>query len=189
MALDEITARLIELREGRREALDQLLPLVYAELRAIARGRRGAAGRPETLGTTALVHEAYLRLAAQTRLTVNDRRHFFAVAATAMRQILVDHARRRRALKRGGGAAAVPLDEGAVGTPDRVAEILSLDEGLRRLAELDARLARVVELRFFGGLSVEETAEVVGVDARTVKRDWRKARALLYTMLEGEETA
>ncbi len=185
MATEEITGLLVRLREGSPEALNQLLPAVYEQLRAMARQRLSSGGRDRTLDTTGLVHEAYLKLFDQTRLTLHDRRHFFAVAAMAMRQIVVDHARRRQALKRGGDLRRIELEPDQVGAEDPVAHILSLDEALRRLSLLDERLGRVVELRFFGGFSVEETADVLGVDARTVKRDWRKARAFLYRELGG----
>jgi RNA polymerase sigma factor (TIGR02999 family) len=178
----DVTRLLLEIRDGRGDALQELFPLVYEELRRIAHHRRPS-GPGATVSTTELVHEVYLRLFDQTRLEFNDRPHFFAVAAMAMRQIVVDRARRRAALKRGGGAARVDLDAAGLSVHDGVEDILSLDEALRRLEGVDPRLARVVELRFFGGLSVEETAEVVGKDPRTVKRDWRKARALLFTML------
>lgn len=181
----EVTRLILAMRAGRDGALRELFPLVYDELRRIARHRRPA-GPGATVSTTELVHEAYLRLFDQTHLDFNDRRHFFAVAAMAMRQIVVDRARRRSALKRGGGAVRVDLDDAPLASHDAVEDILSLDEALRRLEEMDPRLARVVELRFFGGLSVEETAEVIGLDPRTVKRDWRKARALLQAMLGGE---
>lgn len=182
MTPDDITRLLVSLREGHREAWNDLFPLVYEELRAIAR-RRTASGSDRTLGTTALVHEAYLKLFDRTRLTVNDRKHFFALAARAMRQILIDHARRRGAAKRGGDLRRLDLDDATIAVDDRAGELLALDEALQRLARLDERMARVVELRFFGGLSVEETAEVLEVDPRTVKRDWRKARAVLYQEL------
>ena len=183
---DDITRLLISLREGSRDALHDLLPLVYDELRAMARRRLSGQPGDQTLGTTALVHEAYLKLIDQTRLSINDRKHFFAVAAMAMRQIVVDHARRRRALKRGGaGRRRVDLESTELAVDARAEEIVALDEALTRLTALDERLARVVELRFFGGLSVDETAEVLEVDPRTVKRDWRKARALLHQDLAG----
>jgi RNA polymerase sigma factor (TIGR02999 family) len=178
---DDITRLLISLREGRREALNDLFPLVYEELRAIAR-RRIPAGE-QTLGTTALVHEAYLKLFDHTRLTLNDRKHFYALAARAMRQILIDHARRRGAAKRGGNLRRLDLDDATIAVDDRAAELLALDDALQRLSKLDERMGQVVELRFFGGLSVDETADVLGVDSRTVKRDWRKARAVLYQEL------
>jgi RNA polymerase sigma factor (TIGR02999 family) len=185
----DVTRWLLELRTDRDAALRGLLPIVYAELRAIARRRLGSRSGDATLGTTELVHEAFVKLFDGNRLEVHDRHHFFAVAAMAMRQIVIDHARRRRAARRGGGVAPLSLDRIELPVHDRAEELLSLDEALRRLESLDARLARVVELRFFGGLSVEETAEVLDVDPRTVKRDWRKARAVLHRALAGEGPA
>jgi RNA polymerase sigma factor (TIGR02999 family) len=185
MTTEDVTQLLLSLREGRREALSQLFPLVYDELRRIAGRAVGSRGADQTLGATAVVHEAYLKLFDQTRLTVNDRKHFFALAATAMRQIVVDHARRRSARKRGGDLRRVDLDAESLSREAPAEDILSLDQALQRLAVLDERLERVVVLRFFGGLSVEETAEVLEVNPRTVKRDWRKARALLYQELSG----
>jgi RNA polymerase sigma factor (TIGR02999 family) len=175
----DITQLLTALRDGDRTALDRLFPLVYAELhdrahRQLARRRPG-----DTLSTTALVHEAYLKLTDTAHQSYQDRVHFFAVASRAMRQILVDYARRMTAAKRGGGLA-VSLDPDQLGDPGRAEELIALDEALARLEALDERLARNVEMRFFGGLSVEETAEALGVSPRTVKRDWRKARAFLY---------
>jgi RNA polymerase sigma factor (TIGR02999 family) len=185
----DITRLLIQLREGDRSALDQLLPLVYQELHAAAH-RQLQRGRPgDTLGTTALVHEAYLKLADAGNVSFEDRRHFFAVAATAMRQIIVDYARRARADKRGGGARAVSLDRAAVAAPERAGEFLAIDAALSRLASHDERPAKVVELRFFGGLSVEETAEVLGISPRTVKREWQAARAWLFRELQAEGLA
>jgi RNA polymerase sigma factor (TIGR02999 family) len=180
---DDITQLLVSLREGRREALNDLFPLVYEELRLLAR-RRLPSGTVQTLGTTALVHEAYLKLFDHTRLTVHDRKHFFALAAKAMRQIVIDHARRKSALKRGGDLRRLDLEDSEIAMDDRAPDLLALDEALSHLAHLDERLARVVELRFFGGLTVEETADVLAIDARTVKRDWRKARAVLHRELE-----
>jgi len=181
----EITRLLIDWREGRSEAPGELFPLVYGELRKLARGqlRRHPAG--ETLRPTALVHEAYLKLVDQTRVRVNDREHFFALAARAMRQILVDHARRRSARKRGGDAIRTTLSEEDTPVEIRAIELLTLDHALTRLESLEPRLAEVVELRFFGGLSVEETAAALDLSSRTVKRDWRKARAFLYTAISG----
>ena len=187
MSSNDITGLLIALREGRRSAADELLPIVYEELRVLAR-RRLSGKSGVTLGTTVLVHEAYLKLFDRTQLSLNDRKHFFAVAATAMRQIIVDHARRRQAIKRGGEQEQIDLPIEDLRFEDPSLDLLSLDEALGRLYQLDNRLGRVVELRFFGGLSVEETAEVLDVDPRTVKRDWRKARALLYADLSGPET-
>lgn len=182
---EQVTELLIALRNGERQALDALLPLIYEELHAMARRRVAAAGRHPTLDTTALVHEAYLKLFDRTRLQWNDRKHFFRVAALAMRQIVVDHARRRGAGKRGAGAQRVTLDESGLRIEDQAVELLELDEALARLAALNERLAQVVELRFYCGLGVEEVAELLEVDPRTVKRDWRKARALLLTELGG----
>lgn len=181
----EITRLLIAWRKGRSAAPGELFPLVYEELRALARGqlRRHPAG--ETLRPTALVHEAYLKLVDQTRVKVNDREHFFALAAKAMRQIIVDHARRRTAGKRGGGAAHTILSEDDTPIEFHAIEMLALDDALTRLESVECRLARVVELRFFGGLSVEETAAALDLSPRTVKRDWRKARAFLYMAISG----
>jgi len=182
----DVTQLLVELRDGRRGALDELLPLVYQELRAIA-GQRLARQEASTLSATALVHEAYLKLFDQTRLAWNDRKHFFAVASMAMRQVVVDNARRKRALKHGGDLRRLDLDSLEIGADDAVEQILSLDQALTRLSQLDERLGQVVEMRFFGGLSVEETAEALDLDPRTVKRDWRKARALLHQSLMDPE--
>jgi len=185
----EVTQLLETLRNGDRSALDDLFPLIYRELHALAH-RQLAARRPgQTLNATALVHEAYLKLVGQSRAMWQDRQHFFAVAATAMRHIIVDYARHRRALKRGGNVQPTLLDEERMGVPvdEKAEEIIALDTALEHLEGLDERLARVVELRFFGGLSVEETAEVLDVSERTVKRDWRKARAFLYQVLNDSE--
>ena len=175
----DITELLAAWRNGDGTALDRLVPLVYDQLRSLA--RRQLAGQDRRLlQTTALVHDAYLKLAAHSRLDVQDRRHFFAIAARAMRQLIVDHARRRATQKRGGPVEDLPLEEGQVALDERAGEIVAMDEALHRLAEVDERLSRIVELRFFGGLSVEETAEVLDSSPRTVKRDWRKARAFLH---------
>ena len=184
MSSEEITRLLVSIRAGDRGALNELLPLVYRELHGMAHRALGPAGRDATLNTTALVHEAFLRLHDRAGLTLQDRKHFFSVAAIAMRQIVIDQARRRTAQKRGGGARHVDLEDADVPVDDRAEELLALDDALSRLSRLDERMARVVELRFFGGLSVEETAEVLEVDPRTVKRDWRKARAILHAALE-----
>jgi len=185
----EITQLLREVREGDREALNRLMPLVYDELRRLAHrrlaGRRGGA----TLDTTALVHEAYLKLVDQSRADWKDRRHFLAVAATAMRHLVIDRARRRMAKKRGGEAIHTTLDEGMIGLASSASQLLALNEALETLARLNARLVRLVELRYFGGLTIEETAGVLEVSEPTVKRDWRKARALLYQMLHQRPAA
>ncbi len=176
----DITQLLAAYRNGDRSALDRLFPVVYDDLRRRAHGQLARRRPGETLSTTALVHEAYLKLSGSAGQTYEDRVHFFAVASRAMRQILVDYARRTAAAKRGGAVAPVSLDPEQLGDPGRADELVALDEALGRLEALDERLARMVEMRFFGGLSVEETAEALGVSPRTVKRDWRKARAVLY---------
>jgi RNA polymerase sigma factor (TIGR02999 family) len=181
----EITRLLHAFRGGEAGAAEQLFPLIYDELRLIARRRLGSRAPGQTLDTVGLVHEAYLRLFDQTALAWEDRAHFFAVVALAMRQIIVDHARRRLAQKRGGGQSPIDLEAAAVIAEHPPEEILALHEALERLQELDPRLARVVELRFFAGFTLEEIGEMQGVSPRTVKRDWRKARALLYESLRG----
>ena len=179
---DEITALLAAARAGERGAIDALLPQVYERLRQLAhRQLAGAAGH--TLSTTALVHEAWLNLSERREVPWQDRAHFYAYAATAMRHILVDYARRRGAAKRGGGAIALDWQAQDLPVEDVAAEMLALDAALQRLGELDARLARVVELRFFGGLEVEEVAAVLGITARSVVRDWRRARLFLHEAL------
>ena len=177
-------AILTELRNGSRESLERLVPLLYEELRAIAHrqiGRRPAGG---TLDTTALVHEAYLKVVVQSRVEWRDRAHFLALASLAMRHVLVDRARARGSAKRGGARGAVTLDEGRIAVDDRPEALLELDEALTWLAELEPRLARVVECRFFGGLTEEEIALALGVTVCTVQRDWAKARMLLRRALE-----
>jgi len=165
---------------GDQTALDELLPLVYDDLRRQARRLMRSQPAGHTLQTTALVHEAYLRLVGQSAVEWNGRAHFFGVAAKAMRSILVDHARARGAAKRGGSARAVTLDDAAgVAGPQASVDVLALDDALGRLAELDARKSKLVELRYFGGLGIEETAAVLGVSPATVKREWTTARAWL----------
>jgi RNA polymerase sigma factor (TIGR02999 family) len=181
----EITALLIDLREGRRDAMDRLMPLVYDELKLIAHIQLAGEQPGHTIQTTAAVHEAYLKLVGLDRIDWRDRRHFFAAAAGAMRRVLIDYARRHRALKRGGGVRPLSLDEAAVSIDERADTLVALDEALTRLAAHDERLARVVECRFFGGLSETETAEVLGITERTVRRDWVKAKAWLYQAMQG----
>jgi RNA polymerase sigma-70 factor, ECF subfamily len=164
---------------GDQTALDELLPLVYDDLRRQARRYMRAQPAGHTLQTTALVHEAYLRLVGQSSVEWNGRAHFFGVAAKAMRSILVDHARARSAAKRGGSARAITLDDAGVPGPQASVDVLALDEALGRLAELDARKSRLVELRYFGGLGIDEAAAVLGVSPATVKREWTTARAWL----------
>jgi RNA polymerase sigma factor (TIGR02999 family) len=183
VASEEITQMLARARGGDRAALDVLLPLVYQELHRIASLRRPRGVADPTLDTTGLVHETYLSLFGHTPLEFADRGHFFAVAATAMRRIVVDRARARGSLKRGGGLRRVDLDSQVAGVEDRAEEILAVDQALSSLAQIDARLARVVELRFFAGLSEEEIAHALDRDVRTVRRDWRKARLLLHELL------
>jgi RNA polymerase sigma factor (TIGR02999 family) len=184
MSVDpEVSDLLTQLRDGRHEVLDQLLPLIYDELRRIAHRKLGPGHSGESLGTTALVHEAYSRLVDQTRPEWRDRAHFFAVAAIAMRQILVDRARQHLALKRGGDRRRISLDEAVLAVEEQAQELLELDEALQKLSALDERLGKVVQYRFFGGLTEEETAEALGVTVRTVQRDWVKAKGLLYQEL------
>jgi RNA polymerase sigma-70 factor (ECF subfamily) len=174
-----ITGLLRQWRDGLPEAAEQLFPLIYEDLRRRARAQL-ARSPSSTLDTTSLVHESFVKLVEQSQLAWNDRCHFFAVASTAMRHILVDHARRRLAQKRGCEREAFTLDEGRLGMAERPAELVALDAALDRLTRLDQRLSRVVELHFFGGLSLDEVGEMLELSARTVKRDWRKARAFLH---------
>lgn len=180
-----ITELLDDLRSGRREAFDRILPLVYHELRRAA--RRELAVRPsDTLFTTALVHELYLKFSRTPRADWRNRAHFLRAAGVAMRHILVDRARRRTAEKRGGPHRTVTLDDGLMAADTQAESLLELHEALDELAILDQRLARVVECRFFGGMTEQETAEALGVTERTVRRDWVKARGLLYQSLVGD---
>lgn len=178
----EVTTLLQAWSGGDQVALEKLTPIVYEELRQLARRYMRGERVNITLQTTALVNEAYLRLVDVKRMRFNDRAHFFAVSAQLMRRILVDHARRRN-LKRGGGVQHLSLDEVATFGPDRDADFVLLDDAMVALARFDARKAQVVELRFFGGLSVEETAEVLKISPVTVMRDWGTARAWLYREL------
>jgi RNA polymerase sigma-70 factor, ECF subfamily len=180
-----LTELLVAWSDGDQKALNDLFPLVYDELRQLARRHMRRERRGHTLRTTALVNDAYLRLVDQRQVRWQNRAHFFAIAAQMMRRILVDHARAKHYEKRGGGAAHVPLEEAAVVSEGKAAEILALDEALRALAEIDPRRASVVELRYFGGLSNEEIAEVLKVSTNTVTRDWNMARAWLYHELSG----
>jgi RNA polymerase sigma-70 factor (ECF subfamily) len=169
--------------DGDSGAFDQLMPLVYGELRRMARRYMGQQPSGHTLQTTALIHEAYLRLVGQEEKRWENRAHFFGVAAQAMRHILVDYARARSTAKRGGEARAVSLEETAIVSDERAAELVALDDALEGLARLSPRQSRVVELRYFGGLSVTETAEVLKVSPDTVTRDWNQAKAWLYRAL------
>lgn len=176
----EITSLLDDWRGGKHEAFDRLFALVYDELRSLASSYMRRERPDHTLQTTALVNEAYLKLVGDRNALPQNRLHFFAVAAKVMRQILIDHARARRTEKRGGGTVKVSLDEAVVMSDERADELLALDEALTRLTEVDARKSQVVELRFFGGLTIEETAEFLGVSFNTAVRDWEMARAWLY---------
>ncbi len=179
----DITGLLLAWRAGDAGAPDRLFPLVYDELRRIAHQQLGRERSGHTLDTTALVHEAYLKLVDQTRVEWADRSHFFAVASQAMRRILVDYARRYRTEKRGGAPRRVSLTDAMLVAEQRADTLLALDEALRELAGLDKRLSQVVECRFFGGLTEEETAEALGITARTVRRDWTKAKGWLHRAL------
>lgn len=181
----DVTRLLLQWRSGDRQALDRLIPVVYDELRRIARRHMRRGGQGQTLQTTALVNEAYLRLVNQNSIEWRDRAHFFAVAAQVMRHLLVDRVRARQAQKRGGGACHITIDEAAVAGQSQTLELLALDQALNKLAEIDPRKSRLVELRYFGGLSTYETAEVLGVSEITVKREWAKAKAWLYRELTG----
>lgn len=176
----EVTRLLVELRQGRKDALGRLIPLVYGELRRLAGHYLRAERIGHTIQPTALVHEAYLRLAGQDRAAWRNRGQFLGVAAQLMRRILVDYARARGAGKRGGNAARMDIEGLALTAgPPRCEEILAVDEALQRLSELDPQQGRVVELRYFAGLTVDETAEALGISRRTVKRDWAMAAAWL----------
>jgi RNA polymerase sigma factor (TIGR02999 family) len=181
----EVTRILDEIGAGdRREAFERLLPLVYDELRGLAKARLAHERPDHSLQATALVHEAYLRMLAGRGPSWNDRRHFYYAAAQAMRRILIEHARKRGRLKRGGGRVQVTMDDLQVGHGLPLEDMLALDEALARLDERDPRMAEVVHLRFFAGLSVEETAAALEVSERTVKREWAVARAWLYEALD-----
>jgi RNA polymerase sigma factor (TIGR02999 family) len=177
-----VTNLLIEWRRGDHAALDRLIPIVYGELRRVASARLRNEGS-NMLQTTALVHEVYLRLVDLDRMDLRDRTHFFAMAARLMREILVDHARRRHALKRGGDVTVLGLDGVDAGVENNVVEVLALNEALTELTSLDERVGRVVELRFFAGLSIAETADALEVSSATVERDWTVAKAWLLQRL------
>lgn len=176
----EITQLLLSWSKGDEAALDQLIPLVYPELRKLARRYMNRENPEHTLQTSALINEAYLRLVDQQAVEWQDRAHFFAVAAQVMRHILIDHARSHLYGKRGAGAQHVPLDEVAVVSQERATELVALDDSLMSLAKIDERKGKIVELRFFGGLSVEETAEAMSLSPATVMREWRVAKAWLH---------
>jgi len=177
---DNVTLLLLDWSKGDKSALEKLIPLVYDELRRMARQYMRRERPGHTLESTALVNEAYLKLIDCSRVGWQNRAHFFAVAAQLMRRILVDHARSRNYAKRGGGIRKVSLDEAAILSEERASELIAIDNALTSLAAIDPRKSQIVELRFFGGLNLEETAEVLGVSSPTVQREWRKAKAWLY---------
>lgn len=185
--MPEITELLKSWSNGDRTALDQLIPLVYADLKDIAHRRLLREQQGHTLQTTALVNEVYLKLVKEREMQWQNRAHFFAVAAQLIRNILVDYARTKNYAKRGGGAVHVPLDEALILTDERLSDVVALDDALQALAAFDARKSKVAELRFFAGLSVEETAEVLKISPETVTRDWRVAKAWLRNELSKEE--
>jgi RNA polymerase sigma factor (TIGR02999 family) len=180
---NEITQQLIAWSNGDTAALENLIPAVYQELRRMADRCLRGENSEHSLQPTALVHEAYLRLIDQTRVEWHNRAHFFGVAAQMMRRILIDHAKAKHRAKRGGAARKLSLEEIANYTHERASELVALDEALQMLAEMDERKSRIVELRYFGGLTVEETAQVLGVSDKTVMRDWNLAKAWLYQQL------
>jgi RNA polymerase sigma-70 factor (ECF subfamily) len=183
----DVTVLLLELTRGNQEAASKLMPLVYNELRRLARGYMRRERPDHTLQATALVHEAYLKLVKQRSVDWQGRSHFFGIAAQLMRRILIDHARGHLREKRGGAQEVLPLDEALLFSPRQSAELVRLDEALERLAKLDPRQSKIVELRFFGGLSVEETAGFLGISPKTVKRDWSMAKAWLRSELRQED--
>jgi len=184
-----VTELLVRWRGGDREALEELMPLVYEELRRLAHHYLRQERTDHTLQSTALVHEAYLRLAGQNPPEWQNRAHFFGIAAHIMRQILVKYARGRGAAKRGGNALTLTLDE-AVALPRQIdVDVVALDKALSELSDLDAQQGRIVELRFFAGLTIEDTSEVLGISPATVKRDWVTARAWLFRAMTGEAPA
>lgn len=182
----EVTALLVDGSKGDQEALNKLMPLVYGELRKLANRHLRHERSGHTLQTTALVHEAYLRLVDQKNANWQNRVHFFAAAAQVMRHILVDYARSRRAFKRGRDFCRLSFDEAAISSEEKDPDLLTLDEALERLAALDAQQSQVVELRVFGGLTVEETAEALGISTRTVKREWSMAKAWLHKQMRNQ---
>jgi len=182
----QLTELLVAWGDGDRAALDKLMPLVYEELRRLAHKYMGRERAGNTLQTSALVHEAYLRLIDQREVHWQNRAHFFGIAAQMMRRILVDYARSRNNQKRGGGAPRIALDEAVIVSEERAADVVALDDALKSLAKIDERKSQIVELRFFGGLSIEETAEVLKVSPGTVMRDWTLAKAWLKRAVTSE---
>src|SRR5215204_5132597 len=183
---ENLTGLLLEWGEGDKAALNRLMPLVYDELRRIAHRYVQRERDGHTLQTSALVNEAYLRLAGQQKVDLQNRAHFFAVTAQVMRHILIDHARRRRYAKHGGEVQRIPIEDASEMSMQRAAELIALEEALDELVKLDRRKSRVVELRYFGGLSLKETAEALEISLMTVRRDWRVAKAWLYRRIKAE---
>jgi len=186
LAADNLTGLLIEWRQGDKAALNKLVPLVYDELRRIAHRYVQRERNGHTLGTTALVNEAYLRLAGQKKIQWQNRTHFFAVTAQVMRHVLIDHARRRHYAKHGGDVQRVSLAEAELMSRERARELVELDEALDELAKIDLRKSKVIELRYFGGLGLQETADVLEISMMTVRRDWRAAKAWLFRRMKAE---
>ena len=182
----EVTHLLVDWSNGDREALNKLVPLVHEELRRLAHHYMRQERAGHTLQTSALVNEAYVRLIDQRSVRWQGRAHFFAIAAQLMRRILVDYARSRRLAKRGGETRRVSFEESAIASPQKGAELLAVDDALTDLAKLDSRKSQIVELRFFGGLNIDETAEVLGLSRTTVQREWRGAKAWLYLTIRQE---
>jgi RNA polymerase sigma factor (TIGR02999 family) len=182
----EVTQLLVDWGNGNQAALDRLMPVVYTELRQLAHRYMRRERPGHTMQTTALIHEAYLRLVDQNQVRWQHQAHFFGIAARLMRQILIEHARSRTRAKRGGGVGTISLDEAAIVSQARATALLALDDALERLATIDPRKSRVVELRFFGGLSVEEAAQVLNIAPNTVLRDWRMAKAWLRREISNE---
>lgn len=186
-APDHVTQLLIACSDGNPDAFNQLFPLVYEELRRLAHHYMTQERPGHTLQTTAVVHEAYLRLIDQKHVQWHNRAHFFAIASQMMRRILITHAQSHAYAKRGGGALKVSLDEAAILSPERATELIALDEALKSLTAIDSRRSQVVELRFFGGLDNEEIAEVLKISPNTVTRDWNVAKAWLYREMNKEQ--
>ncbi len=177
---DHVTDLLLKWSNGDKAALDELMPLIHGELRRLAHRYMSRERDGHTLQTTALVNEAYLRLVNRQRMQWQNRAHFFAIAAQSMRSILVDHARSQASAKRGGGAGKIEFDEALIVSQQRAAEVVAVDEALHRLAEIDPLQSRLVELRFFGGLTIDETAKVLELSPATIKREWATAKAWLF---------
>jgi RNA polymerase sigma factor (TIGR02999 family) len=184
---DNVSRLLAEWRDGNQQAFEEMLPLIYDELRRLAHSFLNRERQGHTLQTTALVHEAYLKLVHQRDARWQNRAHFFAIASQAMRRILIDSARKHIAEKRGGGAEKLSLDEVAAISPEPNTSLIALDLALTRLAEIDSQQSRIIELRYFGGLTVEETAEVLSLSPATIKREWTMARAWLHQELSGDD--